>query len=77
MPIFGEALNPELWMGELLSEDAKGYVVRRGEELLYLRRDLTRVIYDTPLSDAAMWQRWREEFRRPVLQPVDTSRKVV
>lgn len=74
MVIFGEALNPELWMGEVLSEDPGGYLVQRGEERLYLRRELTRVIRHMPLSDAAMWERWRREFRRPVQQPADTSR---
>lgn len=67
MPLFGQALDPNPWLGELYQEDAYGYLVRQGSSTVYLRRDIGKPLGDVSAQDGTVWNRWAEEFRNPVM----------
>jgi len=66
MAIFGEALNPTLWQGRIYKRYPNGCVVQDGANMRFLRTENSMVLESPPFADAALWQRWREQYRRPV-----------
>lgn len=68
--IFGDAGNPELFMGRVYREDAKGVTVQQGDTLGYLRWDFA-ITSDEPLGTPGVWAMWRKEFRHPEMTARD------
>ena len=62
--IFGDAGDPELFMGHVYREDGKGLLVQKGNSLAYLRWDFA-ITSDDPLGSVGTWNTWRKEFQHP------------
>lgn len=71
--IFGDAGNPELFMGRVYREDAKGVTVQQGANLGYLRWDFA-ITSEDPLGSVGVWNSWRKEFRHPEMTGRDELR---
>jgi len=73
MPVFGEAQDQNLYLGRLYRQTPHGSLYEKGGATTYTKRNLIRT-FGGPLSSAASWGRWRDQFRQPARGEPDTSR---